>query len=276
MPFLRTVFTTAFLATAFLAGGLAAAQAQATPSPHQIQAQIAAGQNATALSELQTVLQAHPDSGIAWYLSAEAQDASGNEDAARAALAKAQQYAPGLPFANQNDVAALQAHLAAPAARSGFGVSPMLIIGALVLLFIVFRLFSRARRAVPVYQDGFAPGYGNRPQYPYGQGGGQGGGMPYGPGGAPGGGLGSALLGGLAAGAGIAAGERIIDDMTGGNRNDGGFGLGGNGLGGDGLGGNFDPSPVPDRDDGLQGSPGWDAGGSGSDNSGGSDSSDSW
>ena len=257
---------TLFFATAFLAASIATAHAQATPSPHQIQAQIAAGQNATALSELQTVLQAHPDSGVAWYLSAEAQDASGNTDAARAALAKAQQYAPGLPFANQNDVAALQAHLASPATapRAGSGISPIfLVLGALVVLFIVFRLFSRARRNAG-YQNGFRPGYPAPPQYPpYGPGG-----MPYGPGGGvAGSGLGGALLGGLAAGAGIAAGERIIDDVMGGNRDNTGFGQGGN----------FDPAPpVPDRDDGLQGSPGWDDSSSGFDNSGGSDSNDSW
>jgi len=254
MPFFRTL-----VFTACLAGGLATAHAQ---SPHQIQAQITAGQNSTALAELQTVLQAHPHSGVAWYLSAEAQDASGNEDAARAALAKAEQYAPGLPFANQNDVAALQAHLAAPADPARSGSSHIaLILGVLVVLFILFRLFSRARRTVPAYQDGFAPGYANRPPYPYGPGG-----MPYGPGAAPGGGLGSALLGGLAAGAGIAAGERIIDDVMGGNRDDQGFGP----VGG------FDTSQVPDRDDGLQGSPGWDDGSSNFDNSGGSDSNDSW
>ena len=142
----------------------------------------------------------------------------------------------------------------------------MLIIGGLVVLFILFRLFSRARRAVPAYQDGFGPGYANRPPYPYGPGGMPQGGMPYGPGAAPGGGIGSALLGGLAAGAGIAAGERIIDDVMGGNRDNSGFGQGGV----------VDPTPVPDRDDGLLGSPGWDDSSSGFDNSGGSDSNDSW
>jgi hypothetical protein len=261
MPFFR-----AFVFTAFLAGGIAAARAQATPSPHQIQAQIAAGQNSAALGELQTVLQAHPDSGVAWYLSAEAQDASGNADAARADLAKADQYAPGLPFANQNDVAQLRAHLAGAAAaapRSG-GISPMfLVLGGLVVLFLIFRLFSRARRNTVGYQNGFRPGYPAPPLYPNGPGG-----MPYGPGGGvAGSGIGGALLGGLAAGAGIAAGERIIDDVMGGNRGDAGFGQGGN----------FDAAPpVPDRDDGLLGSPSWDDGGSGIDNSGGSDSNDSW
>lgn len=269
MPMFRSILTSAFLAGGLAAGGLATAHAQAIPSPHEIQAQITAGQDSTALTELQTVLQAHPDSGVAWYLSAEAQDAAGNEDAARADLAKAQQFAPGLPFANQNDVAALQAHLAGPGARSGSGTSHIaLILGALVVLFILFRLFARGRRAVPVYQDGFGPGYANRPQYPYGPGGMPQGGMPYGPGAAPGSGLGGALLSGLVAGAGVAAGERIIDDMMGGNQADRGIGQDSG----------FDTSQVPDRDDGLQGSPGWDDSGSGFDNSGGSDSSsnDSW
>ena len=60
-------------------------------------------------------------------------------------------------------------------------------------------------------------------------------------------GIGGSLLGGLAAGAGFAAGERVIGDMFGGNNNN-----------------PVDPAwgnqPMPDRDDGLQGSPGWDAG----------------
>ncbi len=263
-PFFRAI-----VLTAFVAGGMATAHAQATPTPHEIQAQITAGQDASALSELQTVLQAHPDSGVAWYLSAEAQDASGNEDAARADLAKAEQYAPGLPFANQNDVAQLQAHLNPPAAARS-GISPiMLVLGVLVVLFVLFRIFAWSRRRAMGYQRGFGPGYADRQQYPYGPGGMPPGGMPpggmpYGPS-APGSGIGGALLGGLAAGAGIAAGERIIDDMTGGNQ-DRGFDQGGG----------FDTSQVPDRDDGLQGSPGWDDGSSGFDNSGGPDSNDSW
>jgi hypothetical protein len=266
MPFSRTVLFTGFIAGGLAAGGLAAAHAQAIPSPHEIQAQITAGQDASALAELRTVLQAHPDSGVAWYLSAEAQDASGNEDAARAALAKAEQYAPGLPFANQNDVAALQAHLNPPAVSAASGGSHIaLILGGLVVLFILFRIFARARRAMPVYRDGFAPGYANRPQYPYGPGGVPPGGMPYGPGAATGSGLGGALLSGLVAGAGVAAGERIIDDVMGGNRDDQAFSQDGG----------FDTSQVPDRDDGLQGSPGWDDSSSGLDNSGGSDSSSS-
>jgi hypothetical protein len=217
-------------------------------TPQQIQGLIASGQEQTALSDLQSILQAHPHSGVAWYLTAEAQDAAGNESAARTALANAQQYAPGLPFANPTEIANLQAHLAgAPAtdtpAPSHHGISPLLlVIGGFVILFLFTRLLFRRRRAVAMYPNGYGQGMPMRPGTPfYGQGG-------YPPP-AQGGGLGGSLLGGLAAGAGFAAGERIIDDVIGGgadrdidpNQN-------------------IDPNYVPDRDDGLSGSPGWDAG----------------
>ncbi len=237
----------------FLVVWQAPAHAQATPQ--QIQAQIANGQAQTAIGELNNVLQSHPNSGVAWYLTAEAQDALGHEDAARTALAKAQQLAPGLPFAKPAEVANLQAHLNAPAPQShGFGVSPMIIIAGLVILFLVARMFRRRRMQMnypAAYNQPGAP-------YPYTP---PGGGMGFG----QGGGLGSSLLGGLAAGAGFAAGERIIDDIAGRD-----FGGRGNDPGP-----NIDP--VPDRDDGLNGSPGWDSGSTDStDNSGGFDSNNSW
>jgi len=216
-------------------GGVARAQSE---SPGQIQAQIAGGDVGTAIGELQTAVQVHPDSGVAWYLMAEAQDAAGHEGAARDALAKAERLAPGLPFASQQDVAALQAHVDA---HGGGGISPVfMLIGGLVVLFVLFRLFSRVffggRRTVPM---GYGPAYDGRPQYPAGYGPG------YGAGG--GGGIGSSLLTGLAAGAGLAAGERIVDDMMGQDRvPDQGQGFG------------QDFSQDSGRDDGLQGDPGWD------------------
>ncbi len=249
------------LFAAFVLGFQQPARAQ---TPQQIQALIASGQEQAALSDLSGVLQAHPDSGVAWYLTAEAQDAAGNEDAARSALAKAQQFAPGLPFAQPDKVAALQSHLAAPPAHSGFGISPFAVIVVLVGLFLLVRLFFRSRRAG--YQNGFGAGYPGQPPagpFPYGPGGG----MNYGPGaGMAGGGIGSSLLTGLAAGAGLAAGERIIDGMMG----------SGNERAID-ASPNYDPTPpAPDRDDGLQGSPDWDAGNSGPDTSGGFDNNNSW
>jgi hypothetical protein len=244
------------LAVAVLAISLGAwhggARAQSV-TPRQIQGLINNGQADTALADLQAVLQAHPDSGVAWYLSAEAQDATGNEDAARDALAKAEQFAPGLPFAKPNDVAALQAHLDGGGAphRRGIGLVP-LVIGGLVLLFVLMRFFAR-RRVMPMAYGAY-PGQAGYGQPGYGPGG-----MPYGP---AGGGIGSGLLSGLAAGAGFAAGERIIDDLSGNRGYDQGQGFD--------QSQSFDPDQVPDRDDGLNGSPGWD------DNSNNNDPGNNW
>ncbi len=274
LPLIRIVSAVA-LATGL---GLAQAHAQAA-TPQQIQAQIANGQASTALGELNTALQAHPNSGVAWYLTAEAQDATGNEAAARAALGKAEQISPGLPFAQPSDVAALRAHLAAaPAAAGapapasgGMGLSPMVLgIGALVVLFILIRMFMRRRTMAPqMYPNsGMNPGYQGGPPAPYGQGGVApfGGGMGMG-----GGGMGSSLLGGLAAGAGLAAGERAIDGLMGGGR--------GGGLG-EPTQGEMPPAEPPARDDGLTGSPGWGdnsgGGGGGGDNGGNFDPNNSW
>jgi len=222
------------LAALLAAGGAGAARAQ-SETPRQIQAQIAGGDVQGALGALQNAVRVHPDSGVAWYLMAEAQDAAGNEAAARGAFSKAEQLAPGLPFANQADVAALRAHVEA---HAGGGISAMvLVIGGLVVLFVLFRLLFRGRLVAPM---GYGPAYDGRPQYPAGYGPG------YAPG--PGGGMGSSLLTGLAAGAGLAAGERIVDDMMGGNNQvpDQGQGFG------------QDFSQDSGRDDGLQGDPGWD------------------
>jgi hypothetical protein len=230
-------------AAALLFGGISAAQAQ---TPQEIQAQIANGQAGQALNELTQILQTHPHSGIAWYLTAEAQDALGNESAARSALATAEAEKPGLPFAKPDDVAALQAHLNGAAHHGGGGGHVILIIAVLVGLFILIRFLLRARRPVPMgYGENYGGGYG-------------GGGFPGQPGypPAPGGGLGSSIISGLAAGAGFAAGERIIDDITGNRFNEGGQ--------------NFNQDP-PARDDGLSGSPGWDD--NGNDNV---DPNDSW
>jgi len=212
-----------------LVAGLLPLAAMAQETPRDIQTMIANGQESQALGILSGVVRAHPDSGVAWYLTAEAQDAAGDESAARDALAKAEQFAPGLPFANPSDVAALQAHVGA-ARHGGFGWLKLL--GGAFVLFVLWRLFFGRRVGRGVYGGGaYYPGGGY--------------GTAYGP---AGGGIGESLLGGLAAGAGFAAGERIIDDLSGGNREQGFV------------------DPAPDMDDGLNGSPGWD-------NSGGQDDS---
>jgi hypothetical protein len=251
------IFRTILFATVmFAAAGLSLAPAHAaSPTPQQIQALIASGHPDAALSDLRGALSAHPQSGVAWYLKAEAEDATGRIAAARTSLARAEAYAPGLPFADPGRVAALKAHLsAAPATpRGGVHVHPaVLVIGGLVVLFLLVRWLGHNRRMAMQAPWPGAPGYGPGGMPPNGAppygapGGGMGGGFG-------GGGLGSSLMTGLAAGAGFAAGERIIDGLAGGH---------GGGPMIDPTGG--DPGGLPpDRDDGLLGNPGWDDGDAG-------------
>lgn len=230
-----------FLAGALLLGAPARAQiSQTPPSPVQIQGMIAAGQETQAIQALQNVLAAHPKSGVAWYLLAEAYDAQNNEDAAASALNMAARSDPGLPFANPQKLAALQAHIAGSQPRSG-GHTAMLVIGGLILLMIVLRFLPGRDRAARNYGYTQPPPPPGTPPYGFG----------YGPN-TGGGGLGSALMGGLAAGAGFAAGERIIDGMMG-NR------------GGPIIDPGQQTGPDLSRDDGLMGNPGWDGSGNPSD-----------
>ncbi len=223
---------------------LARAQ-DATPSPQQIQTMIASGQENQAVQTLQTVLADHPKSGVAWYLLAEAYDAQNDEDAAGTALNMAARSAPGLPFANPQDLAALKAHIAGGQQHTGFGSghTVLLVVGGLILLLIVLRFLPGRGVAQRNYGYTQPPPPPGTPPYGFG----------YGPN-TGGGGLGSSLIGGLAAGAGFAAGERIIDGMMG-NR------------GGPIIDQNYPQNDSDQsRDDGLTGNPGWDnAGGNASD-----------
>lgn len=233
------------------------ASAQTATKPQQIQAMIADGHARSALADLRPILRAHPQSGVAWYLTAEAQDALGNLPAARSALDHAESASPGLPFARPEKVAALKAHLAGtparpPVAASRFRVNPFgLIIVGLLVLFFIMRIIRRSRqtavRQAPPY------GFGNQGM----QGMPMGTQPPYGPAGgaATGSGIGGALLSGLATGAAFVIGERIVGDMLGGsgvNRNDGEAPI---------------DTQAPERDDGLNGSPDWNADSQGSDGS---------
>ena len=216
-------------------------------APAQIQSMISSGQAAQAAQDLQGILAQHPKSGTGWYLMAEAQDAQGNGAAAAQALSKADAYAPGLPFANPQDVAALRNHIQAEAAqsvpRAHHGVSPLfLVIGGFLVLFIVLRVLSSFRRSAAFGRTGY-PGSANMPYGGYGPNGQP----PYGPqaGGGMGGGLGSSIVTGLAAGAGFAAGERVIDGLMG---------------GGQAQAQQFPQDFTPgSQDDGLMGNPGWDS-----------------
>ena len=217
------------------------ATSTAPPSPPQIQAMITSGQENQAIQALEAVLDTHPKSAVAWYLMAEAYDAQNNEAGASDALNMAMRSAPGLPFANQQEVTALKAHIAASQGPRAGGHTVMWVVIGLVLLLIVLRFLPGRGMAGRNYGYTAPPPPPGTPPYGFG----------YGPN-TGGIGFGSALMGGLAAGAGFAAGEHIIDGMTG---QSGGPIIDPNQQTG------FDPS----RDDGLFGNPGWDGTGTPSD-----------
>ncbi len=211
-------------------------QGAATQTPAQIQALIAGGQPGQAVAALDDVLAVHPKSGVAWYLLAEAYDAQGDEADAGSALNMAARSSPGLPFANKPQLAAMQARIAGSQPHAGNGGhTAMLVIGGLILLVVLLRFLPGRGVAARNYGYTQPPPPPGTPPYGFGYGTPQGGG-----------GIGSALMGGLAAGAGFAAGERIIDGMMDQNA---GLPAGGNDAA---------------RDDGLIGNPGWDDGSSNS------------
>jgi len=214
------------------------AQSRASePTIAQIYQAAENGNTADADRMIAKVLQDHPESAKAHYVHAEVLSKEGKLASARAELDRANQLAPGLPFAKSESVAELRERIegspaprrtdapagrkvqAAPsgesaaAAMSGF--SPMKLgLGVLLIaaLFFMFRRFAGSPRP----SSGSMAG----PQGPYGPagmppsyGGGSAGYAPYAgaPGAAPGGpGLGSALLTGAAAGLGAVAVEEAV------------------------------------------------------------------
>ena len=238
------------------------------PSPAQVYQAARGGNLAAAQQMIAQVLRDQPQSGQAHYVAAEIDARAGNYGLARQELQTAESLEPGLPFANARSVQELQAQLgeAAPAplavlaprtvraGRSHLGLFMILVAGA-VVLWLVLR-----RRAA-------AMGY---PQYPgstrarrlecrrwatapagYMPGGGSG--------------IMGSVASGLALGAGVAAGEELVDHMLGGGSSPGG--------------GGFVPpaesAPAPDpnadmggNDFGLDDPGSWDGGG-GSDGGGG-------
>jgi hypothetical protein len=215
----RKLLINLVLAASFAAAGaIDVAHAQADPSLAQIYDAASAGHLPQAQQMIAQVLRDHPQSGKAHYVAAELDARGGNIAAARQELARAEQLAPGLPFARPEAVRALTAELSQPGFRpeagaraetaSHFPWGLVLVIGVAVVL--VLMLLRRRMTAPAVYT-----------QYPQGTGAA---GMPgpFGMPGAPGGmvmnpgigmggsGLGSNLASGLAVGAGLAAGEELV------------------------------------------------------------------
>ncbi len=243
-----------------------AALAEAT-LPEVAQA-VQAGQIAKADAMMQEVLQNHPNSAKAHYVAAELYLKEGKLEVARNHFIKAENLAPGLPFAQPESVKKLQMQLAGGAGvpATGSTVSPASMFSsplfwgliAILVVGIVIVMKRRQAEAVQVYNAPNA-GYPGPAGYPTG--------YPGGPG-APGmGGGGSGLMGSLATGAalgaGMYAGQALASHLMGGHEG-GNPGMNPNQVGGPAMDDpNFGVRDASSWDDGSSSS--WDDGGSGGD-----------
>jgi uncharacterized protein len=255
-----------------LAAAAAPTLAAADPTPSQVYEAARSGHLHEAQQMINQVLRDHPQSGEAHYVAAQVNARMGNAAVARQELAEARRLEPGLPFASQSSVQTLERQLGvagnsmgsrnglvtreAPARHFPWGWL-LLLFGGLALLWH----FLRRRQQQTVYGNypgGYPGGYRNSNVT-----------GPGGPGVMPPGGVmpgtGSGMLGGLAtglaAGAGLAAGEEVIHRMTG-DHNEGAVpNAGADEPGNANMGGN---------DFGLnEGGSSWDDGGGGGDVGGG-------
>jgi uncharacterized protein len=203
----------------------------ADANPDQVYQALRSGNLAEAQQMMTQVLRDHPQSGRAHFVAAEVDARAGNYGLARQELRTAQSLDPALASKDPRGVGELQQELgekpiAASVQRpvrarhsSRLGLF-LILIGAAVVLWLVLR-----RRAA-------AMGY---PQYPGQYPGSIPPGVPpggYAPGGYPGGympGGGSGIMGsvasGLALGAGVAAGEELVQHMMGGGSSPGAGGF---------------------------------------------------
>jgi tetratricopeptide (TPR) repeat protein len=184
---------------------------------------VQSGQMAKADAMMKEVLQNHPNSAKAHYVAAELYAKEGKVEAARNHFIKAQNLAPGLPFAQAESVQKLQVQLAntqvAPAASQASIFSNPLFWGLIAILVVgvVIVMKRRKAEAVQVYNAPSA-GYPGTPGGPAGYPGGPGG--PGYPGAPAAGGMGSGLMGSLATGAalgaGMYAGQALAGSLMGG------------------------------------------------------------
>ena len=188
---------------------------------------VQSGQMAKADAMMKEVLQNHPNSAKAHYVAAELYLKEGKVEVARNHFIKAQNLAPGLPFAQAESVQKLQVQLSSGAGGSVAGSSPSSIFSnpifwgliAILVVGVIIVMRRRKAQAVQVYNAPSA-GYPGAPGTP-------GGPTPYpgGPAGYPGapaaGGMGSGLMGSLATGAalgaGMYAGQALASSLMGGH-----------------------------------------------------------
>jgi tetratricopeptide (TPR) repeat protein len=219
------LFVGVFAAALLLTSNVAFAEATLP----EVYKAVQSGQLAKADAMMKEVLQNHPNSAKAHYVAAELYAKEGKVEAARNHFIKAQNLAPGLPFAQAESVQKLQVQLAstqvAPVASQTSIFSNPLFWGLIAILVIgvVIVMKRRKAEAVQVYNAPSA-GYPGTPGGPVGNTGGPGGpGHPGGPGypGAPAaGGMGGGLMGSLATGAalgaGMYAGQALAGSLMGG------------------------------------------------------------
>jgi hypothetical protein len=233
---MRTLLAGTFAAAALTLGvsfsSPVYADAAADPTVHQIYEAAEAGRFDQAQQMMDQVLKDHPKSSKAHYVQAELYAKEGKTALARAELAEAEGFDPGLTHENPRSVQALKSQLgvnsrpaqgqravgmpSAPASPHfpwGTALIFVLVVGFVWMLFRRRSTYSQYPAAGPG-----GPGYGG----PGGYGG-------YGPGGpVGGGGMGSGIAGGLASGlavgAGVVAGEELAHHfLDGGNREGGGI-----------------------------------------------------
>jgi hypothetical protein len=205
----------------------------ADPTVHQIYEAAQAGHLDQAQTMMNQVLRDHPASAKAHYVQAELFAKEGRTQEARSELARAEEIEPGLPHENARSVQELKSQLGmlprggqsghvtgmtvmpAPAHASFPWGLLLIVVGAIVVLYLVFR-----PRQTAVYAGGPVVGGGGGAGYAPGYGG-----PGYGGPGMGGGGIGSGIAGGLASGlavgAGVVAGEELAHHFLDGGRSEG-------------------------------------------------------
>ena len=216
------LFVSVFAAALLLTSNTAFAEATLSEVYQAVQS----GQMAKADVMMKEVLQNHPNSAKAHYVASELYLKEGKLELARNHFIKAQNLAPGLPFAQAESVQKLQVQLAsgasAPAASQTSIFSNPLFWGLIAILVVGVIIVMKRRKAeaVQVYNAPSA-GYPGTPGGPAGYPGGPGG--PGYPGAPAAGGMGSGLMGSLATGAalgaGMYAGQALASNLMGGHDN---------------------------------------------------------
>lgn len=199
--------------------------ADSDPTLHQIYEAAQTGHLSQAQQMINQVLRDHPKSAKAHYVAAELYAKGGNVPLARQELSTAEQLEPGLPFAKQESVQALQRQVsqsrsvrglpASSEARGSFpwGIVLMVVAGVAVFWFVL----QRRRASANTYSQ-YAAGVPAVAGTPGSLGGGV---MAPNVGGGIGSGIAGGLATGLAVGAGVVAGEELARHFLDSDRREG-------------------------------------------------------